>query len=314
MNERMNTPTYGQWCPYTKIDFSCKHDVLIRNPDGSIQPMDQPFFQADKVAPGTWKILSDGDFSYLVEGEREALAIDTGYGCGNIREFLQTLTEKPVRFVANTHDHFDHTAGNAYFDCAFMSRETRELATIPFPSFSGIDFPRDYPVQVIEEGYCFQLGNRELETFFIPDHAVGSLAFLDKRERILFSGDEIMEFKFLKTSVERFAQNMRKLVNRRSEFDWVCAGAEAMMKAEIVDCFLACAEHILEGYEGATMEEMQPPIREIPAGMENRIIFERKHARPCDMKKNKEFKGASTKRAMTYAGVTIRYDLEKIRD
>ena len=25
--------------------------------------------------------------------------------------YLQTLTKKPVRYVANTHDHFEHTAG-----------------------------------------------------------------------------------------------------------------------------------------------------------------------------------------------------------
>ncbi|MFR8220805.1 MAG: hypothetical protein ACLU9T_06995 [Blautia faecis] len=38
-----------------------------------------------------------------------------------------------------------------------MSAETKKLATIPFPSFEGICFPRSYPVQVIDEGYVFDL-------------------------------------------------------------------------------------------------------------------------------------------------------------
>ncbi|MBQ8359109.1 MAG: hypothetical protein IJX37_04235, partial [Oscillospiraceae bacterium] len=80
-----------------QIDFSCKHHILITNPDGSYSHMDEPFFQAELIAPGTWKVLSSGDYSYLFEGEKEAVAIDTGYGAGNLREFLQTLTDKPVK-------------------------------------------------------------------------------------------------------------------------------------------------------------------------------------------------------------------------
>lgn len=302
----------GGWIPYKNIDFSCKHDVLIRNEDGNLIPMDEPFYESKEIASGTFRILSDGDYSYLVVGDDEALAIDTGYGCGNIREYCQSLTPKPVRYVANTHDHFDHTANNAYFDGAFMSKETKELATIPFPSFEGINFPKDYPIYIIEEGYKFQLGNRELETFFIPDHAVGSLAFLDKRERILFSGDEIMEFKFIKTSVENFAKNLEKLKARRDEFDWICAGADSMIDAQIVDNFLSCANHILAGNEGVEMKGLDMPKRPVEKELENITIFDRKHARPCDMKKNKEFDANNYKRSMTYSNITIHYDIRHI--
>ena len=43
------------------IDFSSKHDILLENEDGSLQPMDVPFFQAIEFAPRTWQVLSDGD-------------------------------------------------------------------------------------------------------------------------------------------------------------------------------------------------------------------------------------------------------------
>ena len=97
------------------IDFSCKHDIWLEDEDGSLQPMDEPYFRSWRIAPGTWQILSDGDFSYLVEGDEEAILIDSGYGAGNIRTYAQSLTEKPLSKICNTHDHFDHTALNSYF-------------------------------------------------------------------------------------------------------------------------------------------------------------------------------------------------------
>lgn len=78
------------------IDFSPKHNVWLRNDDGSLNRMDEPYFKSWKLAGGVWRILSSGDYSYLVEGDDEALAIDSGYGAGNIREYMQTLTDKPV--------------------------------------------------------------------------------------------------------------------------------------------------------------------------------------------------------------------------
>lgn len=55
-----------------------------------------------------------------------------------------------------------------------------------------IDLPRDYPVEVVGEGYVFHLGGPDVETFAVHNHAVGSLLFLDRRERILFSGGELI--------------------------------------------------------------------------------------------------------------------------
>src|SRR5262249_53281492 len=114
----------SSWTPVKLIDFSSKHEVMIRNDDGSLTPMNVPYYRSKRIAPGTWQTQSDGHCSYLLEGDNQALAIDTGYGAGNIREYLQTLTKKPFRYVANPHDHFDHTANNSYFDAAYMSAET----------------------------------------------------------------------------------------------------------------------------------------------------------------------------------------------
>ena len=119
-------------------------------------------------------------------GDDEAVSIDTGYGAGNLREYLQTLTDKPVRNVFNTHSHFDHTANNGYFEKAYMAPEAIPLATIPYRSFEGIDFIQDYERVPVDDGFVYDLGNRTLEVFKIPDHTRDGIALLDRKQRLLF--------------------------------------------------------------------------------------------------------------------------------
>ncbi len=299
------------------IDFSCKHDILIRDEDGTLRPMDEPYFESKKVADGTWRILSDGDYSYLVEGEIEAAVIDSGYGCGNLREYCQTLTDKPVKNIFNTHDHFDHTANNSYFECAYMSQKTSELATMPFPSFEGIDFPRDYKKQIIEDGFVYDLGGRTLEAFYIPDHAVGSMAYLDRRNRILFSGDELSgHFKLINTSVENVYHQFLKLEEQRKDFDLICCGPEGAISADALEIFLEALKALLDGAQGEKGVDFGGPMGK-PKGQteENRTIFDRHHARPCDMKLNEDAKrGEEHKRTFHYKEILIVYDETKVRD
>ena len=175
------------------VDFSSKHNILIRHKDGTLTPMDEPYYETKLIAPGTWQIMSSGDYHYLVEGDEEAIAIDTGYGAGNLREYLESLCGKPVRKCINTHYHFDHSANNCYFDLVYMAEEDVDRASVPYPSFEGIDFPRDYPVEIVAENSVIPLKGRPLEIFKIGDHTPGGIAILDRKERLLFSGDEIMK-------------------------------------------------------------------------------------------------------------------------
>ena len=203
--------------------------------------------------------------------------------------------------------------GNGYFDLAYMSRETRELATRPFPSFSGIDFPRDYPVQEVTDGDVIPLRGRDLRVFFIPDHAVGSLAFLDERARILFSGDEFMAHgKALHGSVAHWAQMLEKLMPYRDRFDHLCAGAWPMMDASIVYNQLACARHILAGNEGDRAQPGRFPGEE-RVDAEGRRIWKRRIPHPgdgpADINRDIEYK-----RVMRFAGTSITYDVRHIDD
>lgn len=293
------------------IDFSCKHDILIRNPDGSYSPMDEPFFQAELIAPNTWKVLSSGDFSYLVVGDKEGVSIDTGYGAGNIREYLQSLTDKPVRNVINTHHHFDHSANNSYFEKAYMHPAAFDHATIPYASFVGIDFPRDYEFVAVQEGDVYDLGDRTLEFFWIPDHTPDGIAILDRKERIFFLGDELMAMpmgKTLNVSVQTFAGYLEKLLAHRSEFDRLFTGGGELDIAYL-DRYYACAQEILNGNCGVPFERKPGGPPPVPPGPNGELVYDRKFPHFGDGGAGKDTLVGSLY-ALEHSGVRIVYDRE----
>ena len=300
-----------------KIDFSCKHDVLIQDEDGVLLPMDTPYFECDCIAPGTWRVRSDGDASYLVEGDREAIVIDSGYGAGNIRAYCQSLTAKPVRFIINTHDHFDHTANNAYFEKAYMTEATRPLATIPYPSFEGIDFPRDYPVEIVKEGDKIDLGGRALEVLEIPDHAVGSIALLDSREHILFSGDEITSsFKWINGCVDTVLRQMEKLIQRKAEFDVIWTGPGDPCSPQILDQYVETMRYLLDGGKGEPGMGYHPPkrpVKEPAPELAGKTVYERGRARLCDRKLNSGMEGDKDIRHVSRFGALVVYHPDRLR-
>ncbi|MCD8369804.1 MAG: MBL fold metallo-hydrolase [Clostridiales bacterium] len=292
------------------IDFSCKHDIMLRDADGNLQPMDEPYFRSYQVAPDTWRIQTDGDAIYLVIGRREALVIDSGYGCGDLRAYCQSLTDVPVKCIANTHDHFDHTANNAYFDLAYMSAKSQPLATIPFPSFSGIEFPRDYPVHIVTDGDIIDLGDRVLEIFETPDHAVGSICLLDRTQRILFTGDEFMERgKGINGSVLHWKECLEKLLSHRSEFDILCGGS-GILPGNLVDGQYDLVCRVLEGEEGEPDHPSMPWMKpEFDA--EGHKIYSRLMPHPEDMPSDLP-KDDGFKRKLSNSITEISYDIRRI--
>ena len=294
------------------IDFSCKHHIMIQNPDGSLSPMDEPFYEAKEIAPGTWQVLSSGDYSYLLLGDDHGLSIDCGYGAGNIREYLESLGGKPVPWVANTHHHFDHSANNAYFDMAYMSEDTVPHVTIPYDSFSGIDFPRDYPITVLGDGDIIPLKGREIQVFLCPDHTDGSLVYLDRKERILFSGDEFFGMgmgKPLNGGLATWIKNLEKLQQYRGEFDCMYGGG-GYHPGSTFDAFLECAKYAMD-HEGVHFER-KPHNPPAPAS-DGVIIYDRKRPHPGDGAKTTKriMPDPANMRMVEYAGTKITYDISK---
>jgi len=261
--------------------------------------MTDMIFHSRPICTNTWLIQGDGSNSYLVVGDQCGVVIDTGFATENIQAYAQSLTDKPVKWAANTHGHFDHTGGNGWFARAYMSAEAAEIAKTPYPSKAALDYPLDYPVTIVGDGDKIDLGNRNLEIIEIPAHAPSSIAFLDRKERIMFTGDEVEVGVMLywmqdepQPTVEQHALNMEKLLKHRGEFDFICGGHErAMGDASLVEDYLEHDRRILSGL----IKGEQMVLR--PDG-------------PVDFRMYQlEFK-----RTSTYKGTTLGYDLRYIHN
>jgi glyoxylase-like metal-dependent hydrolase (beta-lactamase superfamily II) len=224
--------------------------------------MPRTIFYSRPLCNNTWLIQGDGSNSYLVVGDTCGVVIDTGFALENIQEYAQSLTDKPIRWAANTHGHFDHTGGNGWFERAYMSAKALEIAKIPYPSKASLGYPLDYLATIVGDGDRIDLGHRDLEVIEVPAHAPSSIAFLDRQERIMFTGDEVDERVMLywmqdepQPTLEQHAQNMEKLLKRRKEFDFICAGhVQVMGDASLVEDYLEHDRRIMSGLiEGEPM-------------------------------------------------------------
>lgn len=200
-------------------------------------------------------------YCYLIIGEERALLFDTAYGIGNLRAFVEGITDKPV-MVVNSHGHFDHTGGNPWWPEVWAGPSAEEGMKVAFSPEMQEDFNKkpypDYTVHTVREGHIFDLGGRQLEVIEIPAHHESSIALLDRSNRALYSGDELEAGQVLlfvrnhllplREVVTNHLNNMKKLKAHWDEFDTIYPAHNGpQLYKSYIDDYIALAEHILAG-------------------------------------------------------------------
>lgn len=145
--------------------------------------MEQTTYRASLIEPGFWRIEDGGVRCFLIEGPDRAMLVDTGFGQGDLKAFVRTLTQLPV-FVVNTHADGDHTGCNAQFGEAAMH-------PAEYDRYRQSGRAQDMVLHPLWEGDVIQLGARAFEVLLIPGHTPGSIALLDRAHRLLISGDSV---------------------------------------------------------------------------------------------------------------------------
>ena len=169
---------------------------------------------------------------YVVAGTKLAAVIDTAIGLCNIRETAESLTSLPLVCI-NTHGHEDHMGGNWSFDKAYMNLADLPLAEgwINHPDAQeamkqfGVSYP---PFEHVEDGCVFDLGGVELEVIYLPGHTAGEIVLLDRKDRMIFAGDGIIQHLWLQLDeslpVRTQIQSMERLLPLRNSFDTILNG------------------------------------------------------------------------------------------
>ena len=136
--------------------------------------------------------MGENQNMYLLEGGERSLLIDTGWGSGTLRAYVESLTDKPVE-VLLTHGHLDHSGSCGEWELARMlPGAVADLVTLERGPFDVSKLPHpDYEKKFVSDGDVVGLGGRSVRLLDISAHSNGSLAVLDPKNGYLFVGDEM---------------------------------------------------------------------------------------------------------------------------
>lgn len=236
----------------------------------NIRPIDSRTFAIEERTP-----ISQG-LCYLLCGQEKALLIDTGFGFKRLKPTVESLTGLPV-IVANTHAHIDHIGGNHLFDeIWFHEADKAVFALHTNPAYTSMLAQEGMPpllrplwgmfarrllaidagghYQFFDDTHVFHLGGRDVEVVPTPGHTPGSVCFLDRMSRMLFSGDTVCEWGILlhfpqescKPAV--FRDSMLRLKELWDSFDTVWPGHHGFpVEKSYIDEYLHCAGQIVSG-------------------------------------------------------------------
>lgn len=180
--------------------------VLAGAPFTSPAPAQQQDFSEvqitrEKVADGIWMLQGAGGNLGLAAGEDGAFLIDDQFAplTDKIRASVAEVTDQPIRFLLNTHWHFDHTGGNENLGKAgvlivahdnvrermsvdqFIEAFNREIPAAPEVAL---------PVVTFNDEVTFHLNGETIRVFHVPPaHTDGDSVIHFQKADVVHMGD-----------------------------------------------------------------------------------------------------------------------------
>jgi glyoxylase-like metal-dependent hydrolase (beta-lactamase superfamily II) len=182
--------------------------ALLAATPGYAQDFSSVEVRATAVADGVWALEGAGGNLGLVIGTQGAFLIDDQYAplTERIRAAVAEITDQPVKFVLNTHWHFDHTGGNenlADGGTLVVAHDNvrRRLSAGQFMEF----FQRQVepapdaalPVVTFGDSIRFHLGGHTLEAIHVPRaHTDGDAIVHLQEANVIHGGDIVFDGMF----------------------------------------------------------------------------------------------------------------------
>jgi cyclase len=160
-----------------------------------------PAVQTVKVTANVYMLMGQGGNIGLCVGEDGALLIDDQYAAVSqaIRDAVAALTDKPLRFVINTHWHGDHTGGNENLRNAgaiIVAHENvrRRMTSEQFIATFNLHVPpapaAALPVVTFNDMVTFYWNGDELHVFHVQAaHTDGDAIIQFRKANVVHMGD-----------------------------------------------------------------------------------------------------------------------------
>lgn len=239
----------------------------------------------EEVAPGVFfRTESKGCNNGWIVFQEYVLVIDANFpdvAEEVIRDIKQT-TDKPIRFVIDTHHHSDHSFGNGVFaregaaivahrDCAATIQQSQNDFQRWIQSQSAFhDLTLPAPTILFDDELVFDDGTRRVELIsFGHGHTAGDAVAYLPHEKILFTGDACVNgaFNYMGDSyVDLWIDNLTEMIELDVEI--VCPGYGPKAGRELLKTqrsyFIDLRRQVQEGIDkGKTFDKIAASI-EIP--------------------------------------------------
>jgi len=152
------------------------------------QQQPRPALTIEKVTENLWIIVGNGGNVAVMPTTEGVVVVDDKFAedAPAILARIKTITDKPVRYVLNTHHHGDHTGGNAAMLAAnaeiILSRNARaNMVTGNQPGLPHLTFS--------DEQQVFLGGKQVVAKYLGRGHTNGDAVIYFPAERALHTGD-----------------------------------------------------------------------------------------------------------------------------
>ena len=217
-----------------------------------------------KINEDTWRIEDSGVRFFLLAGEKKALLIDSGMQVHNAKEIAEGLVNVPIELL-NTHGDIDHVGSNDEFDFFYMN---------PAEASNYYNTQKKTGrIVPVTDGDSIDLGGRELEIITLPGHTPGSIAVLDKKNRVLISGDPIQDGNIFMFGVRRemhaYLLSLKKIEKMKDRFDTIYPSHGSFpVEPSLIAALYEGAERVLAGeVEGSNAEFHGMKIKRYDVGV-----------------------------------------------
>lgn len=173
---------------------------FLAAPAAAQQDLSKVEIQAHKLSDSVYMLMGAGGNMGLSVGE-DVFLIDDQFAplTGRIEAAIRKLSPKPVKFVLNTHWHFDHTGGNENLGKAgalIVAHENvrKRMSVEGFIEFLGMRLkaePRQaLPVVTFTRDVTFHLNDDEIYVYHVPNaHTDGDAVVHFRKSDVVHMGD-----------------------------------------------------------------------------------------------------------------------------